>query len=153
MKLISLDNLRTFKSKLKFGTLENDYYIAGVHEPDISKCKIAFPLNQESRDYSYNVDGSVVLFSTASYILIKELKEFLNLFASFSKEGSIYSAGYNGRFTYNNNEYTMVNSKISIESNGNLLFESIPGPLSLGSYELITNVYLVLSDSGEAAEK
>ena len=149
MKLISLDYTKRYKNKLTLGTLENDYYIAGVHEPDISKCKIVFPLKQSSRNYSYNLDG---LFSTSG-ILIKELKEFLNLFASFSKDGSIYSRGDYGRFTYNYNEYKMVNSKISIESNGNLLFESIPGPLSLNSYEFITNVYIVLSNIGEAAEK
>lgn len=144
MKLISLDNLRRFKNnnKLNFGTLENDYYIEGVHEPDISKCKIAFPLKNRYRNYSYDIDGR---FSTSN-ILIREFKQFLNLFASFSKEGYIYA--HSGSFTYNYNNYTFSNNYgIRIESNGNLLFECSPENLSLNPYELITNVYLFLSDN------
>lgn len=150
MKLISLDNLRIFKYNLNFGTLESDYYIEGIHEPDKSKCKIAFPARQSSRSYYYNPNGD--FFTSDIGMLISEFKEFLNLFASFSKNGYIYA--HSGGFTYNHNNYIMSsNSKIRIESNGNLSFECSPENLSLNPYEYIERVSFYLSASEKAAEK
>lgn len=153
MKLISLDNLRIFKYNLNFGTLESDYYIEGIHEPDKSKCKIAFPARRSSRSYYYNPNYNPNgYFFTSDIILISEFKEFLNLFASFSKNGYIYA--HSGDFTYNYNNYIMSsNSKIRIESNGNLFFECFPENLSLNPYEYIERVSFYLSAPGESAEK